>query len=301
MARIDRLDEELKQVLRTASVIGRAFLYRLLKAVAEAVRELDDRVERLKAMELIREKQKIPELEYIFKHALVQESTYESILLKRRHELHGKVASAIEHSSPRGWRSSAASSPITTPRQKTGRRLRSTSSRQATRQAESPQMPRRFPTISKPLRPMPGSSGINGIPSRGPPSSRKMGEAFYRRGEHEKAMEYFRHALALLGRPFPEGTRGVRLAIVREIAVQIGHRLMPGLFVKKGHGPASPLAEEEAHVYETLCWITGVGDPEVFLLASLRLLNLSEGNAIHLDTVKGFAGHPEPRRSFWAF
>ncbi|MGD0664076.1 MAG: AAA family ATPase [Syntrophorhabdales bacterium] len=60
MARIDRLDEELKAVLRTASVIGRAFLYRLLKSVAEAVRELDERVERLKAMELIREKQKTP-------------------------------------------------------------------------------------------------------------------------------------------------------------------------------------------------------------------------------------------------
>ena len=60
MARIDRLDEELRAVLRTASVIGRSFLYRLLKAVAEAVRELDERVERLKAMELIREKQKTP-------------------------------------------------------------------------------------------------------------------------------------------------------------------------------------------------------------------------------------------------
>ena len=96
MARIDRLDEEVKQVLKTASVIGRAFLYRLLKEVTEAVKELDDDLDRLTATELIREKQKIPELEYIFKHALVQESTYESILLKKRHELHGRVASAIE-------------------------------------------------------------------------------------------------------------------------------------------------------------------------------------------------------------
>ena len=96
VARIDRLDEELKAVLRAASVIGRAFLYRLLKAVAEAVRELDDRVERLKAMELIREKQKTPELEYIFKHALTQEVAYNSLLLARRKEIHGKIAKAIE-------------------------------------------------------------------------------------------------------------------------------------------------------------------------------------------------------------
>jgi class 3 adenylate cyclase len=96
MARIDRLDEEVKQVLKSASVIGRAFLYRLLKEVTEAVRELDTHLDRLTATEFIREKQKTPELEYIFKHALVQESTYESILLQKRRELHSRVAQAME-------------------------------------------------------------------------------------------------------------------------------------------------------------------------------------------------------------
>ena len=42
------------------------------------------------------EKARDPELEYIFKHALVQEATYESILLQRRRELHRRVAVAIE-------------------------------------------------------------------------------------------------------------------------------------------------------------------------------------------------------------
>ncbi len=96
MARVDRLDEELKQVLRTASVIGRSFLYRILRAIEQAVKELDHHLDNLQAMELIREKQRIPELEYIFKHALVQESTYESILLQKRRELHARVAQVIE-------------------------------------------------------------------------------------------------------------------------------------------------------------------------------------------------------------
>ena len=96
MARVDRLDEELKQVLRTASVIGRSFLYRVLRAIEQAVHELDRHLDDLQAMELIREKQRIPELEYIFKHALVQESTYESMLLEKRRELHARVAQAIE-------------------------------------------------------------------------------------------------------------------------------------------------------------------------------------------------------------
>ncbi|MBC8253645.1 MAG: AAA family ATPase, partial [Ardenticatenia bacterium] len=96
MARIDRLDEEVKQVLRVASVIGRSFLYRVLRALAEADRELDHRLDELQQVELIRERSRIPELEYIFKHVLTQEATYASILLQRRRELHTQVGACIE-------------------------------------------------------------------------------------------------------------------------------------------------------------------------------------------------------------
>ncbi len=290
MARIDRLDEELKTVLRTASVIGRAFLYRLLKEVAEAVRELDERVERLKALELIREKQKAPELEYIFKHALVQESTYESILLKKRQELHGRVASVIEtlfsdrieefygvlayhYAKAEDW--NKAQDYLFKAGDQAGRIAADAEALSHYEQA--------LETYTRVF-------GDKWDPIQRASLDRKIGEAFYRRGEHEKAIEYFRHALARLGRPFPEGARAVRLAIMREIAVQAGHRLMLRLFVKKGDGPVSPLVEEEARMYETLHWITSMGgDPEAFLLNSLRLLNLSERNALHLGTVIGFA------------
>src|SRR5690606_26820642 len=50
----------------------------------------------LEDIELISQKQKMPELEYIFKHSLVQELTYESILLQKRRELHAQVAQIIE-------------------------------------------------------------------------------------------------------------------------------------------------------------------------------------------------------------
>jgi class 3 adenylate cyclase/tetratricopeptide (TPR) repeat protein len=289
IARIDRLDEELKAVLRTASVIGRSFLYRLLKEVAEAVRELDDRVERLKAMELIREKQKTPELEYIFKHALVRESTYESILLIKRRDLHAQVASAIEmlfserieefygvlayhYAKAENW--NKAQDYLFKAGDQAGRIAADAEALTHYEQA--------LETYARVF-------GDKWDPVQRASLERKMGEAFYRRGEHEKAMEYFRHALARLGRSLPESTRGIRLGILREITAQIGHRLVPRLFVKRGDGPPSPLAEEEARVYETLSWIVGPGgiDPELFLLASLRLLKLSERNALHLGTVEG--------------
>ena len=96
IARVDRLAEEVKQVLRTASVVGRSFLYRLLREVMKLERELDRELATLQDFDLIREKQRQPELEYIFKHALAQEAVYESILLETRQHLHRSVAEAIE-------------------------------------------------------------------------------------------------------------------------------------------------------------------------------------------------------------
>jgi class 3 adenylate cyclase/tetratricopeptide (TPR) repeat protein len=289
-ARIDRLDEELKAVLRTASVIGRAFLYRLLKAVAEAVRELDERVERLKAMELIREKQKTPELEYIFKHALVQESTYESILLKKRQELHAQVASAIETLFPERIEEFSGVLAYHYAKAEDWNKAQEylfKAGDQAGRIAADAEALTHY---EQALETYARVFGDKWDPVQRASLDRKMGEAFYRRGEHEKATEYFRHGLARLGSPLSKGTRGVRLAILREISVQIGHRLLPGLFVKKGAGPVNPLVQEETHVCETLCWMVGPGgDPEAFLLAALRLLNLSERNALPLGTLQGFA------------
>src|SRR5258708_17486942 len=79
MARVDRLDEELKQVLRMASVIGRSFLFRVLKAIAEAERHLDEDLAELKAIDLIHAKQHLPELEFMFKHSLAHETMYQII------------------------------------------------------------------------------------------------------------------------------------------------------------------------------------------------------------------------------
>jgi predicted ATPase len=64
--------------------------------MAEAERELDRSLAELQQLELIREKRRIPELEYIFKHILVQETSYESILVRQRRALHRQVGQAIE-------------------------------------------------------------------------------------------------------------------------------------------------------------------------------------------------------------
>jgi len=93
---VDRLDKEIKDVLKNASVIGRSFLYRLLKIIEGRSDLLDDHLSVLVNENLIKEKCADPELEYFFYHDLIKDAVYETILLKERKELHRKVAEAIE-------------------------------------------------------------------------------------------------------------------------------------------------------------------------------------------------------------
>jgi class 3 adenylate cyclase len=96
MARIDRLDEETRNLVKVASVIGRSFFYRILKEMTKSIKDIDDRLSYLQEIQLFRERKRMEEIEYLFKHALAQEAAYESILLQTRRELHLKVADAIE-------------------------------------------------------------------------------------------------------------------------------------------------------------------------------------------------------------
>jgi class 3 adenylate cyclase/tetratricopeptide (TPR) repeat protein len=96
LSRIDRLDDKTKELLETASVIGRNFYYKILEEAAVTIEEVDKKLEYLKDVQLINERKKKDEVEFLFKHALAQQATYESIIEKTRKELHLKIAASIE-------------------------------------------------------------------------------------------------------------------------------------------------------------------------------------------------------------
>jgi tetratricopeptide (TPR) repeat protein len=97
MARVDSLPDESKRLLQTISVVGREFNYNLIKRITDLTeRELLAQISTLKESELLYERGIYPQSTYIFKHALTQEVTYNSILLKRRKEIHEKIGKAIE-------------------------------------------------------------------------------------------------------------------------------------------------------------------------------------------------------------
>src|SRR5439155_8552971 len=78
MARLDRLPEEPKRALQTASVIGREFTVRLLERTVELRGHLEEYLRELQTVELIYERFLSPQLAYIFKHALTQDLAYNS-------------------------------------------------------------------------------------------------------------------------------------------------------------------------------------------------------------------------------
>jgi class 3 adenylate cyclase/tetratricopeptide (TPR) repeat protein len=99
-ARIDRIEESLKLVMQVASVIGREFAFRILQTIMGMREELKSHLLNLQGLEFISEKRLFPELEYIFKHALTQEVAYNSLLQKRRKEIHENIGNAIEELYP---------------------------------------------------------------------------------------------------------------------------------------------------------------------------------------------------------
>jgi tetratricopeptide (TPR) repeat protein len=95
-ARIDRLANAPKRLLRTASVIGREVPLKLLRVVWEVPGSLDVHLLDLKRQEFLFERSTAGEQIYIFKHALTQEVAHDSLLTLARQALHETTARAIE-------------------------------------------------------------------------------------------------------------------------------------------------------------------------------------------------------------
>jgi class 3 adenylate cyclase/tetratricopeptide (TPR) repeat protein len=95
-ARIDRLPAAAKAALQRASVIGRFFTHGALRALADPDADLDRALAELMRAELVREQRRLPEPEYLFKHALTQEAAYAGILLQERRGLHRRLAEHLE-------------------------------------------------------------------------------------------------------------------------------------------------------------------------------------------------------------
>ena len=96
-ARIDRLAEDAKEVLEIASIIGREISLLVLDRIASMEHSvLSEAVQQLRQAELLYDVPPFEQRLLAFRHPLIQEVAYRSLLHERRRELHSKVAQAIE-------------------------------------------------------------------------------------------------------------------------------------------------------------------------------------------------------------
>ena len=96
MARLDR-NQAVKEIAQIGAAIGREFSYELIQAIApKAKPEFHDALQQLTDSGLAFRRGAPPDATYTFKHALVQDVAYDSLLKSRRQELHEQVALALE-------------------------------------------------------------------------------------------------------------------------------------------------------------------------------------------------------------
>ena len=92
LARLDRLAPT-REVAQIGAALGRSFSHELISAVAQMPQhKLDEALEQLVGAELIFRRGTPPDAEYTFKHALVQDAAYSTLLRSRRQQLHGRIA-----------------------------------------------------------------------------------------------------------------------------------------------------------------------------------------------------------------
>jgi class 3 adenylate cyclase/predicted ATPase len=97
MARLDRLGAAPKEIAQIGAVLGREFAYELIGQVAQRDEEgLQAALGQLSDAGLLFCRGTAPHASYLFKHALVQDAAYSTLLRGRRQELHARVAAALE-------------------------------------------------------------------------------------------------------------------------------------------------------------------------------------------------------------
>jgi tetratricopeptide (TPR) repeat protein len=96
MARLDQLGD-VREIAQFGAVIGREFSYEMLQLLSEMTAEaLYHALNQLVEAELLYQRGRLPRAMYVFKHALIQDAAYQSLLKSRRQHLHQQLANILE-------------------------------------------------------------------------------------------------------------------------------------------------------------------------------------------------------------
>ena len=277
-ARIDALAEDVREVLMSASVIGKQFIYEILRKLSEkdegvADGVLEGEVSQLEEMDVIRQKTTSPYLEYIFKHALIQESVYNSILSRQRQALHLSVAAAIKEifvDDLAPWSAILAYHFIKGgDLERAQGYLISAADREDSVAADDEAL-RHYELALEIAKNQKGDGSQRALHSY---IERKLADVKFRQGRHAEAKLQYYEALALYGRSFPRGRfaiLGATFAQLLRFALTVA-RERAGLL--RSHRKKDADAEARLKIYEGLGWISSFENDWDFVYISLYAYN----------------------------
>ncbi len=289
LARIDRLDEDTKNSLKLASVIGRSFFDSVLGAIDKQDSALAARLLSLEQAELIRDKQRLPEPEHIFKHALVQEAAYGSMLGETQRSVHRLVAQTVEklfadrldeftsllahhYTCAEDW--DKAQEYLFKAGDQAGRMAADAEALEHFRQAEAAYLK---------------AYGSKLSPLKRAALARKVGTALYGTGQYELAHAQMRQALGHLGIHYATSRWGVRRALLKYLGAHLGRSLLDRLGIARARAADIERATEVSTIAHLMAWMDYFLDKERMLLDSLIELHVGERSRHALAEARGLS------------
>ena len=245
MARVDRLDLRRKAVLQAAAVIGGSFHVAVLDGLVKPPGEAEAILEELTDREFVVPSDRMAGAEYVFKHPLIQEVTYDALLETRRRELHAAVAGAIGERLPDDTPGYYGMLAYHYGRARDVERAEEylfLAGDEAARVAASGEALRFFREASALYLELHGDGGD---PGKRAVLEKKIGLALFHRGQLIEAVEHFDASLSLLG------VRVARSELERQLRFAADMlAILPRLYVARG-GPrpaADPVQREVIEV-----------------------------------------------------
>ncbi len=287
LERFDGLGGNLKSLLKAASVVGTDFSRSVLTVVSKKEAHVEKRIGKLVASGFIAPARGIAEENFLFRHALYREVIYDSIPMDEKQLLHRKIAEAYERlfSSRKQAFHGKLAFHFTMAEQwdKAHYHLFKAGEKAGDVAADAEALTHFTMAASMGER----AFGSNRFLPDAAVMERKMGEAFFRQGNHGRAMECFLRALRAGGMPMPEGKTGLSLSFA--LAVQGARRILP--FLSPGKSRATN--EGDGNLIKTLeamGWIDYYTRKDRFFLGVTRMLNLAEKSGNLSGMTRGFVG-----------
>jgi class 3 adenylate cyclase len=260
--RVDRLEPELKALLRTACVIGRAFSDDLLTRLGHK-RSIEQSLERLTSTGLI---EPTGTRSHRFAHALTREAIYEATPIADRRQLHASVAEALSANKDPANLPAVAYHLAQAEDWEAAATTLLAAGEQAARIASDDDALEMYRAAIDAHEHLPADRWGPLERSR---IDRQVAAALVRLGRHDEALRQIVVALARLGVDFPEK----KSAIKRATLVQLAPRLLGPPTLPEERTEANPIEAEVGRELELLGWIAFFSDHDRFALATLMLAN----------------------------